>query len=236
MSLANNRGYNSVTGDRNQYFPDGTNVFVRSLNTAEITAYDPLLAPIVVEGGMDFNLTGGIEGLTAIETDAIYSRTGEVMELSGNEIFVKGDLYIQNDFDVSGNLTVLGATNCEGGANISGGNLSIESSSQIVFGTSNSVRVGPQAGTTNQGNGSVAIGYEAGQTNQGVRSVAIGPQAGQSGQHANTIVLNAQAASGIATGGIGRTYVAPIRGVAAGKGVGILYYDPTSKEVLYSTT
>lgn len=120
MSVANLLGRASATAGSKTTFADGLgDIFVKSLNVAEITAYDPLLAPIVVEGGMDFNLTGGIEGLTAVEADALYSRNQQLIALSGDEVGVLGTLYCAGDADVLGNLTISGDCNLDGGANLS---------------------------------------------------------------------------------------------------------------------
>lgn len=94
MSVANILGRTDATGSTDKIsFADGIgDVFVKSLNTAQITAYDPLLAPILVEGGLDFNLTGAVEGLTAVETDALNSRTQQLVSLSGNDFIITGNL------------------------------------------------------------------------------------------------------------------------------------------------
>jgi len=94
MSVANILGRTGATGSQDKLsFADGLgDVFVKSLNTASITAYDPLLAPIEVEGGLDFNLTGGVEGLTAVETDALNSRTQKLVDLSGSDFIITGNL------------------------------------------------------------------------------------------------------------------------------------------------
>lgn len=109
MSYANIIGRTGATGGQDKLtFADGLgDVFVKSLNTASITAYDPLLAPILVEGGLDLNLTGGIEGLTAVETDALNSRTQQLVGLSGNELGVLGNMSVLGDCDVSGSIVGL---------------------------------------------------------------------------------------------------------------------------------
>ena len=98
------------------------------------------------------------------------------------------------------------------------------------------VSVGVQAGNGRQGGSAIAIGNRAGFDRQGANSLAIGQHAGQVLQSANTIVLNA---TGIALNGdlgVSRLFIDPIRPVALGIGVGLLSYDPVTKEVVYSTS
>jgi len=70
----------------------GGDVDCGKLTTEKIEGTDYLLAPIEVLGGLDFNLTGGVEGLTAVETDALNSRTQELVELSGSDFIITGNL------------------------------------------------------------------------------------------------------------------------------------------------
>jgi len=53
------------------------------------------------------------------------------------------------------------------------------------------VAIGPQAGKTTQGANAVAVGYNAGLTTQGANAVALGANAGLTSQAANSIVINA---------------------------------------------
>lgn len=53
------------------------------------------------------------------------------------------------------------------------------------------VAIGPQAGKTTQGEAAVAVGYNAGLTTQGANAVALGANAGLTSQAANSIVINA---------------------------------------------
>ena len=75
----------------------------------------------------------------------------------------------------------------------------------------------------------------AGQINQGQNSIAIGTNSGLNNQHVNSIIINS-------TGNVINTltpnafYVAPIRSSAAGKGVNVLFYNPLTSEIMYSTT
>lgn len=58
---------------------------------------------------------------------------------------------------------------------------------QLVHG----VAVGPQAGKTSQREAAVAVGYQAGLTTQGANAVALGANAGVTNQAANSIIINA---------------------------------------------
>jgi hypothetical protein len=98
---------------------------------------------------------------------------------------------------------------------------------------SNAVAIGFGAGQTTQGSSAVAIGLNAGNATQGANAIAIGNNAAPASQTAGSICLNA---SGSALNpGVAGLFIRPIRGVAAGKGVNVLYYDPATFEVLYST-
>lgn len=98
-----------------------------------------------------------------------------------------------------------------------------------------SIAIGKNSATTNQGVRSIAMGAFAGSQSQGSYSIAIGSQAGSNSQHTNTTILNASG-SLLNSDGTNRFYVAPIRGVAAGKGVDMLCYNSTTHEIYYSTT
>jgi hypothetical protein len=123
--------------------------------------------------------------------------------------------------------------------------------SSISGGTSDTIAIGGGAGMTNQQNSCVAIGNRTGQVFQGQYSIAIGQGAGRSiqgadcvaigkdagsiNQHRNTIVISASGAP-VNTNGNFACFIAPIRGVALGIGVGVMKYDPLTFEVTYSTT
>jgi len=98
-----------------------------------------------------------------------------------------------------------------------------------------SIAIGSNAGYNNQAYYAIAIGRNSGNINQGSNSIAIGYQAGSNSQHINTTILNASG-SALNSDGTNRFYAAPIRGVADGKGVNVLCYDPTTHEIYYSTT
>jgi len=95
------------------------------------------------------------------------------------------------------------------------------------------VAIGAAAGQTGQGLDAVAVGLQAGEFNQGQHAVAIGHLAGATGQHAYSIALNA---SGIQLNpGNTGFFVRPLRSSAFGAGIGVLVYDPSSYEIMYST-
>mgnify|MGYP003671635220 FL=1 len=98
------------------------------------------------------------------------------------------------------------------------------------------IAIGYDSGNGRQSVGAVAIGTSAGSDRQGANSIAIGSFAGETLQNTNSIVINAT--GGIINGdiGISRCLIAPIRGVALGIGIGVMYYDPITFEVQYSTT
>lgn len=128
------------------------------------------------------------------------------------------------------------------------------------------VAIGNSALSLNTGSGAIGIGYAAAYGSSGANSISIGTQAGQNGIGAysiaiglqagiscaancidinasgiqsipnvsNTIILNASSAelSAASTG----CYIAPLRGIAHGIGVGVVFYNTTTKELSYSTT
>jgi hypothetical protein len=98
------------------------------------------------------------------------------------------------------------------------------------FQGSQAVAIGWSAAKNNQGTGAVAIGVCAGRTTQGSYSIAIGYYAGQTSQAANSIVINANitALNPTTTG----FFVNPVRNLSAAN---VLYYDPDTKEITYST-
>lgn len=99
-----------------------------------------------------------------------------------------------------------------------------------------SIAIGAEAGNGRMGTNSVAIGTNAGNDRMGRSSIAIGNQAGVTIQDDNTIVLNATGVAINGDLGASRCLIAPIRGVALGIGIGVMFYDPVSFEVQYSTS
>ena len=94
---------------------------------------------------------------------------------------------------------------------------------------SQAIAIGFQSGSTNQGFNAVALGTQSGEEYQGTNAIAIGAYAGSVNQHERSIVLNASGTY-LNTTANEACYIAPIRNATASN---ILYYDPTSKEVLY---
>ena len=78
------------------------------------------------------------------------------------------------------------------------------------------------------GTDSVTIGYNL-QT-QGTNSVTVGVNASSS--FANTICLNADNATKVTAGQASSLYINPVRGLA-NPGFPLLYYNPTSYEIVY---
>jgi hypothetical protein len=98
----------------------------------------------------------------------------------------------------------------------------------------NSTAVGSLAGQTSQSKGAVALGMNAGNRRQGAYSIAIGMNAAPTTQPANCICINS---SGVALNPAGAgLFIDSLRGVALGVGVGVVVYNPTTKELNYSTT
>jgi hypothetical protein len=88
--------------------------------------------------------------------------------------------------------------------------------------------------TGNTGVNQIAIGFQAGQSGQGTAAIAIGALAGQTNQHNNSIVLNAQGTV-LNSAAASACYIAPMRtGVTATTTYGVMLYDATNREVLYS--
>jgi hypothetical protein len=91
------------------------------------------------------------------------------------------------------------------------------------------IAIGSYAGSTNQSINAIAIGCEAGQYSQGTNAIAIGQYAGQTSQPANSIILNASGVTMSSTTQASALYIHPIR---SGSGSNVLFYDPTTKEVV----
>ena len=95
-----------------------------------------------------------------------------------------------------------------------------------------SVAIGYLAGQTRQGDHAIAIGREAGAFEQGTYSIAIGYYAGRTSQFQNSIVLNATNID--LTSSTSGLFIAPVRATTPTMAISkALYYDTTTKEVLY---
>ncbi len=93
------------------------------------------------------------------------------------------------------------------------------------------IAIGSVTAYLNQGLGAVAIGTSAGSVNQGTHAIAIGTGAGNGNQGNSSIILNATG-SPLDQSTDNTFTVKPIRSASAGN---ILYYDPSSGEITYST-
>lgn len=93
------------------------------------------------------------------------------------------------------------------------------------------IAIGSTTAYLNQGVGAVAIGTSAGALYQGEHAIAIGTGAGNGLQGNNSIILNATGST-LDQNTDDTFTVKPIRGASAGN---ILYYDPSSGEITYST-
>ncbi len=99
-----------------------------------------------------------------------------------------------------------------------------------------SIAIGTFAGSDGSlGEDAIAIGTDAGLGGSGVNCVLIGTNSGCGETISGTIVINATGA-GLNSDGNNRLFIAPIRDEALGIGVGVLKYNPTTKEITYSTT
>jgi hypothetical protein len=91
-----------------------------------------------------------------------------------------------NTITLSNGTTITGSTTASG-ESVTLGNASITAN------VNESLAIGNQAGSFNQGNYGVAVGYQAGSVSQGSSSVALGYQAGYANQGAYGIALGYQA-------------------------------------------
>ena len=91
-----------------------------------------------------------------------------------------------NTITLSNGTTITGSTTASG-ESVTLGNASITAN------VNESLAIGNQAGSYNQGNYGVAVGYQAGSVSQGTSSVALGYQAGYANQGAYGIALGYQA-------------------------------------------
>ncbi len=121
------------------------------------------------------------------------------------------------------------------GTNTSGiHQIAIGSSAQQTPGNPYAIAIGGNAGNQDQGQGAVALGYNAGRALQGEYSICLGYEAGNGLSYtpgANSIILNA---TGVRQdfGQFQGFHVAPIRNLS---GTQAMYYNPTTKEITYST-
>ncbi len=92
------------------------------------------------------------------------------------------------------------------------------------------IAIGNYAGSSSQSTGGIAIGVGAGSSLQGEYSIALGYNAGSSNQPSGSIIINASPTGlNASTGGL---FINPIRGGSSSQ---VLFYNPSSKEITYST-
>jgi hypothetical protein len=98
----------------------------------------------------------------------------------------------------------------------------------------NSVAIGPNSGSVDQQTNAIAIGNSAGFSSQGAGCIAIGSAAGLTNQPQDSIVINASSiATPLNPAFASSLYINPIR---AATGINnVVYYDPSSAEVTYSS-
>lgn len=140
----------------------------------------------------------------------------------------------QTGYSLAGNNSVAIGVN-SGALNMSAGVVAI--GNQAGYNTSGyrSTCIGTTAGYNYCGQNSVCIGYGAGVTNCPNGCLVFNSGGATENPTAvNTITINSSATA-INGATANATYISPIRGVAASKGVNVLCYDPTTKEVYYST-
>jgi len=112
MSFANYLGTTTLASGAStkEVFPDNVRkeVYQRNITCSRIRGSNPplLVAPVLFEGGINFNLTGGIDAATGVQTDNLQSRTNELVELSGTEFIMKGDLITKGQSVVMDSLEV----------------------------------------------------------------------------------------------------------------------------------
>ena len=99
-----------------------------------------------------------------------------------------------------------------------------------------SVAVGTGCGQNSQGYYAVAMGTNCGQNSQGNYSICLGYGTGSTSSGANSIYLNATN-TGFSNTQTSSLFINPIRNATPSVGsTQILQYDPSTKEILYSTT
>ena len=184
---------------------------------------------------------GYAAGQEAQDLDAVAIGTGAGNVAQGQQAVAVG---FQSGTNQQGAFSV--AIGSSGTINQGTQSVAIGKDAASNFQSGDAIAIGTRAGYSTQGSFSIAMGYEAGQytqgTNalaigqgsgqygQGTNAIAIGRYAGQTNQPANSIVLNATGAALTGTTKSSALYVAPIQ---IGTSNNVLYYDTSSKEVLY---
>jgi hypothetical protein len=166
------------------------------------------IAPIELKSDIVAQTTGavGIGGMGRLGTAELAdAQDNLVAELSGGDITFTGNVEISGDVIHSGNLDILGDLSCGGiaefhspayclsGLEVSGGDLLIDGTIDVIFGSNGGVHLGLRAGQNPAGNNGVAIGTDAGASSQGGGGVAVGLQAGQTSQGTYAVAVGTQA-------------------------------------------
>lgn len=111
-------------------------------------------------------------------------------------------------------------------------NKTLDSTNTIAQLSDHVIKLGTQAGLSEQQTRAIAIGFQAGFTRQGTESIAIGAFAGYSNQVSQSIILNATGtylnanASGV--------FIAPIRNQTASV-TNVLNYNPSTFEISFGS-
>jgi hypothetical protein len=94
-------------------------------------------------------------------------------------------LKLQNGFDISGTTT---STKMFIGGDVSNSIFTLDASGEVYLRTSK-VKIGVEAGLTDQSSNCIAIGNQAGYTRQGVNSIAVGLNSGFVDQSSNSVAI-----------------------------------------------
>jgi hypothetical protein len=114
--------------------------------------------------------------------------------------------------NVGGSISTVGLNSSDHVTVAAGKNLTVGATIQgsQLLQSSNFIRLGGDAGSSNQGTNAIAIGANAGQLNQGNQSIAIGNSAGVNAQPAQSIILNGSGVTLNVTNS-NACYIRPIR-------------------------
>lgn len=197
---------------------------------------------LTVSGNVNANyFIGNGSLLTGITAGTNYSNSNVVSLLASfgsNTIVTSGNITVGN-LRTTDDAVVLGDSAGGGNYTVSIGSsagASNQSDLAIAIGTSagqynqaqGGIAIGRDSGYNAQGTNAVALGFEAGNNNQGINAIAVGYRAGYNNQSANSIVINA---SGTAINGSSSGFfVSPVAANTTGN---ILYYNTTTKEIVY---
>ena len=189
----------------------------------------------------DVKITNPSTGDILTANNKVYSNSVKVYNDTKNcYISNKGDqsINIGNNLPVCIDQTCVNIGNDIGIAGYGTKNVCIGNGAGAYNLGSGCVALGFQACHSNssQKDNRVSIGYQAGYSNQGESCIAIGYKAGYLNQHDNTIILSSDNAELNSTQA-NSLFVKRIRNVNNGRGVnGMLYYNPSTYEITYSTT